>query len=208
MTAQLITMPATSCFAAISMRLNTVVGMSQSPFSMSQQAFLWEGEQWEADFTLPPIKERATYAEWQAFSLLLKGRYNYFLLGDPLARTPRGVATGTPLVDAAGQIGNTLTTSGWTPGVTGILKAGDYFQVGTGVNARLHMLTQDADSDTNGDATLTFRPALRSSPALNSAVVVNNAKGAFRLADNSVGWSANVGPFYNFSFSAIEVVVA
>lgn len=208
MTVQLIDMPATSCFANISMRLATIVGLTQSAFSMAQQAFLWDGEQWEVDFTLPPIKDRAVYAEWQAFSLKLKGRYNYFLLGDPLGRTPRGVGTGSPKVDNAGQIGNSLTTYDWTPGVTGIMKAGDYFQVGDGINARLHMLTQDIDSDTNGDATLVFRPALRSSPALNSAVVVNNAKGAFRLADNMVGWSANPGAFYSFAFSAIEVVVA
>ncbi len=68
-------------------------------------------------------------------------------MGDPVNTSPRGAATGTPLVKGASQTGNTLTTDGWTTGVTGILKAGDWIQLGTGSTSTLHKLQQAADSD-------------------------------------------------------------
>lgn len=208
MTQPLLNLPDSACIASVIMTLTRVVGVTKSPFTRESQSFKWPGEYWSADFRLPPITKRETASDWMAFGGKLEGMYGRFLMGDPAARTPRGIATGTPLVDGSSQSGNTLNTKGWTPNVTGILLKGDYFQVGTGSSSRLHMLTEDADSDGSGDAVLTLAPALRSSPADDSSVVVNEPKGVFMMIDNAFSWSVEPGPIYRFSFQAVEDVNA
>lgn len=83
-----------------------------------------------------------------------------------------GVATGTPLVNAAGQTGDTLVTKGWTNSTTGILKKGDVFTIdgvysinpqsyqSTGILQQF-VVTEDADSGAStGPATLKISPAI------------------------------------------------
>lgn len=83
-----------------------------------------------------------------------------------------GVATGTPLVNGAGQTGATLVTKGWTNSVTGILKAGDVFTIAgvysinpqtyqsTGILQQF-VVTADANSGAStGPAALSISPAI------------------------------------------------
>jgi len=190
------------------MTIDRVIGMTRSPFTKEESKFKWQGEAWSVDFQMPPFTRRSVAADWIAFGVKLEGMFNHFLLGDPSARIPRGVATGSPKVDGAGQQGNTLAVKDFTPSVTGILKKNDYFQIGTGALSRLHMLTEDADTDPSGDTILTFAPALRYSPADGAAIIVTDAKGVFRLTSNSWSWSVAPGPQYRLSFQATEVVDA
>jgi len=188
-------------------RLNAIdiVGLSQSPFTASQQVYRYQGQYWEADITLRPMsREEAEY--WISFLLKLNGQYGTFLLGDPNGATPRGVATGTPLVKGASQTGNELLTDGWTSGITGIMKAGDYIQLGTGANARLYKVLDDVNSDGSGNATLTIYPDLRSSPSDNAPIVVNNAKGNFRLNSAQTSWDITEAQFYGITFGAREAL--
>lgn len=188
-------------------RLNAVdiVGVSQSPFTASQQVYRYTGQFWEADITLRPMdRDEAEY--WISFLLKLNGQYGTFLLGDPNGATPRGVATGTPLVKGANQTGNELLTDGWTSGITGILKAGDYIQLGTAASARLYKVLDDVNSDASGNATLTLYPDLRSAPADNSAITVNNAKGNFRLSANNTAWDIGEAQIYGITFGAREAL--
>lgn len=101
-----------------------------------------------------------------------------------------GVATGTPLVQGAGQATTyaltkdtgtqTLNTDGWTNSTTGILKAGDVFTI-AGVFAvnpvtkstlpflKQFTVTADADSGaTTGPAALTIAPAIIASGAFQN----------------------------------------
>jgi len=208
MTVPVLNLPDSACIASVVMALTRITGISKSPFTASEQMFKWPGEFWAVDFKLPTITSRVTASDWIAFGAKLEGRYGIILLGDPAARLPRGVATGSPLVDGVDQTGNTLNTKGWTAGVTGVLLKGDYIQLGSGSSARLHMITEDADSDGSGEAALSIVPALRTSPADEAVIVVNNAVGAFRLTSDEFSWSVEPGPRYRFSFSAIEVVNA
>lgn len=204
MTAPLLTMPTTSNIAEVVFKLKRVVSRTFSPYTLHDQAFRWPGEQWMVDFTLPPIGDIDVANEWKAFGVRLEGSYGRFYMGDPSAPTPRGAATGTPLINGAGQLGNSIVTDGWTAGVTNILKAGDYVQIGT----RLHMQMVNVNSDGSGNTTLTLQPAVISAPADNSAVVVNNPKGIFKLSTNTFEWRVSPGPFYYISFQAEEVVGA
>ena len=207
-TPPIVELPESACFAEILFSIERVVGLTVSPYSRESQAFKWPGEQWKVDLTLPPMTNRAVANEWKAFGVAMEGKYGQFYIGDPSGKEPLGVATGTPLVDGAGQLGNTLNTKGWTHNITNILKAGDYIQVGTGVAARLHMNMTDVDSDGSGDAELTLQPALRYAPADGVAITVHNPVGLFRLASNSFSWRVSPGPVYRISLQAEEVVSA
>lgn len=119
-----------------------------------------------------------------------------------------GVATGTPLVQGAGQAvtyaaskatySQTLNTDGWTASTTGILKAGDVFEI-TGVYAvnpvdgsvlpflRQFVVLDDADSGAStGPAALTISPPIITSgpyktvsaaPADNAPITVKGTGG-------------------------------
>jgi hypothetical protein len=76
--------------------------------------------------------ERANAAEWQAFFISCKGIVNTFVLGDPLAKTPRGSVSGASSVtiSPANLIGSrSISTWGWTPSQTNIFRKMDYFQI-------------------------------------------------------------------------------
>ena len=189
-----------------SFRIRRVVGTSQSTFTGQQQVYRHQGEWWEAEVTLPPM--RHAYArEWLAKLVSMRGVFGQMYLGDWDARTARGTAgssAGTPLVNGASQTGNTLIIDGATASQTGYLKAGDYIQLGTGITQRLHMVIDDANSDGSGNVTLNIEPALRSSPADNLGIVVANTKGVFRLASNETNWEANAVSTYGLTFAVKE----
>ena len=110
-----------------------------------------------------------------------------------------------PFVNGAGQTGSELIIDGASPNEDGYLKAGDYIQLGTASSARLHKVLADVATDDDGNATIDIWPSLRSSPADNSTVIIENCKGRFRLAENVSGWNADVAQ-YGITFSAMEAV--
>ena len=205
---QIITAPTAGCASSVVMTLARTIARTTSPYTLEEQVFKWPGEQWIIEFNLPPFKNEAVAKQWVAFGVKLQGGFNRFLMGDPSSPNPRGVATGTPVVNGAGQSGNILSTSGWTPSTNGIMRAGDYIQLGSGAGAKLHMVVTDANSNGSGVASLEIEPALRVPPQAGSAVVVRNAKGVFRLVDNNFSWSVTPGKLYRVSFTAEEVVGA
>ncbi len=197
-----LTMPATPAPSRSAFRLHRVVAVATSPFTGQQQVQEHQGAWWEADISLPPMM-RDKAGAWQGFLLALRGRRGTFLMGDPDARTPRGVAAGNPWVAGAGQTGNTLVTAGWAPWTAGLLRAGDYIEL---PGNRLHMVVTDAASDAAGGSILTIEPALRGSPPTGGAVITRNARGLFRLATNDAGWDADAAGVYGFSFTCIEAL--
>lgn len=180
------------------------VAVSESPFSFAQQVQEHPGEAWEINFVLN-LLNREQAEEYNAFLLKLAGRVGTFTMAVPGSETPRGVATGTPLVNGAGQTGRSLIVDGFTPSATGILKAGDFIQLGSGSTTRLHKNLSDVDSDGSGQVTLDLAPKIITAPADNATVVVSNAKGLFRLKNNSN--PVNIKPPNQMSvqFSAREV---
>jgi len=198
-------LPTTTGIAKVRISANNVVGISQSPFTAKQQVYKYTGQFWEAEISLPPMK-RSEAEYWISFLLKLNGSYGTFLLGDPNGATARGVATGTPLVNGASQTGNELVTDGWTTSTTGILKAGDYIQLGGGASAKLHKVLDDVNSDSSGNATITIWPDLRSAPSDNAAIVVSGAKGVFRLSTNQSDWDVNEASIYGMTFPAREAL--
>lgn len=193
-------MPSTPDFSACKFGLVTNAKTFQSPLNFSAQTVEYSGSIWVAEYSLPPMR-REDAAAWVAFLVKLRGVAGRFYGMDPSGRVPRGTATGTPLVAGASQTGTSLATDGWTAGVTGILKAGDYISV----NSQLYMVTADANSDVGGAATLTIEPPLRSSPSDNAPITTTSATCVMRLADNDQSaWNVSGAMIYGLSFSAVE----
>ena len=200
-----LSLPDATSYQAARMTARSVVGVSKSPFTGVQQVQKHQGQWWEFEGSLAPMS-RADAEEWIAFFLKLNGMQGTFLLGDPLGTTARGIATGTPLIKGASQTGNSLITDGWTTSQTGIMKAGDYFQLGTGTSSRLYKVLADADSDGSGDSTFDIWPSINTALADNTALDVTSPAGLFRLATNEVGFDLQQAQKDGLAFSAFGVV--
>lgn len=200
-----LTFPTITGVRRIALRGRSAVARTESAFTFGQQIQAHAGQRWEAEVSLPPMK-RASAEEWIAFLLSLNGMEGTFLMGDPNGAAPRGVATGTPVVKGASQTGASLVTDGWTISQTGILKVGDYIQLGSGSSTRLYKVLADANSDGSGNATFDIWPDLRSSPGDNDALTVSSARGLWRLAANEMPWEADWMAFYGITFPCVEAL--
>ena len=180
------------------------VAVTESPFSFSQQVQEHPGEAWEIACVLT-LLNREQAEDYNAFILSLAGRVGTFTMAIPGSETPRGVATGTPLVKGASQTGRSLIMDGFTSGVTGILKAGDFIQLGGGSTTRLHKVLADVNSNGSGEVTVDIAPKIVTAPADNATVVVTNAKGLFRLKSNSNPVNIKPPNQMSIQFSAREV---
>jgi len=196
--------PTTFGASTFSIDLIPVVAVSESPYTNSQQAQAHQGETWEIQVGLE-LLNRDQFEEYSSFIHLLRGRAGSFTMAIPGSEKPRGSAGGTPVVAGAGQTGEDLNTSGWTPSQTGILKAGDYIQLGTGLTTRLHKVLIDVNSDAGGLATLTLAPKVVTAPADLATIIVNDAKGLFRLKSNSNPVNITPPNQFTVSFAAREV---
>lgn len=200
-----ITLPSSPAFRSCRISAPHVAGMTESPFTLEQQVYDWNAGRWTAEMSWPPMT-KAQAAPIIAALVSLRFRVGTFLLGDPDFASPIGVGTGTPLVAGAHTArASSLATKGWTPSQTGILKAGDRIQLGSGATARLHMVLTDADSDASGNATLDIWPPLRSDYADGAAIVTNDPKGVFSLAA-VVTWESDEAPLFGISLSAVEAL--
>ncbi len=201
-----LTFPTHTNVRSIDLRAVNAVAMSMSPFTYKQQVFAHQGQRWEADVTLPPMK-RSDAEQWVAWLVSLKGLRGTFLMGDPVGCTPRGSAGGTPLVNGASQTGDTLNIDGCTASQTPWIKAGDYIQLGSASSASLHKVLADANSDGSGEVVLDIWPNINVAQADNATIVTSNAKGVWRLANNESNWSINEIAVYGLTFGCTQAIV-
>lgn len=182
-----------------------VVGRSTSPFTRATQNFEHPGKIWELVVELNPMN-RAAAQEWIAFLTSLRGRYGTFTMGDPSAATPRGSATGAPVVKTSSETGFVLNTAGWTASATNILRKGDYVQLNDGATPRLYRSLADVDTTSGGVAALDLWPNLRSTPVSGTALTVNSCVTVWQLTDNGFITKIDGPGIYMISFSAEEAL--
>jgi hypothetical protein len=190
-------------FQSISMRLVRAVSMTESAFTLQQQVFQYDGARWQMEITLPPL----TYADarqWEAFILSLRGMRGTFLMGNPLHTQPTGTATTVLLNGQATVRSTSIAVDGSTQGST--LKAGDYFQIGSGNDAHIHQVAQDATFNASSQATLDIEPPLRTTYANNTTLDFTLPKGVWRLASNDIGWSVDQASIHGFTIPCVEAL--
>ncbi len=192
----LITMPSTPAFVKSRWSMARAVASSKSPFTGHEQVYSYDMACWQATMTLPPMK-RAQAGAWQAFFMLLKGRANTFLLGDPDGKSPQGGATTCSVASAAAIEATSISLT-----LNGTVKAGDYVQFGTGATSQLHMITADASA---GTVTASIEPPLKVLVGTGTASV-SNASCVMRMDSNDLGWDADHVSKYGFSFSCTEAL--
>jgi hypothetical protein len=145
-------------------------------------------------------QSQATSRAIAAFFVSMRGQSISFNLFNHAHPTPQGVATGTPIVYGAGQVGTQLITEGWTADVANILMAGDYIQVGT----KLKMIVENAESDSLGRSTLQVEPPWADSPADGAEVVINYPQVLMRLAADKAGLSTKAPLLSSGTINCVE----
>ena len=193
-----IAVPSGIAWTRLTMTPRSATARAASPFTGQTTLNRWPGQWWEVMFVSMPLT-RTLAGRLAGFGLQLMSGTGTFYFQDPCHTTPDGALGGTPVIDGAGQTGNSVAVRGATASVAGWLLAGDYVQIGTGY----HKLTQDADTDGFGKVTLEIFPALRDSPADGDSVITTGAKGVFQLAD-SVDWSLAGIMQRGMTFRAVE----
>jgi hypothetical protein len=179
--------------------LNSNTQSHKSPLSGVTQTLGLPGAYWSAVLSFEN-QEPAAARKLEAFLIGRRGQAVNFSLYDHAHPTPRGQATGTPLVYGSEQTGSQLITEGWTANVTGILKAGDYIQVGS----RLKMVVADANSDALGRSTLQTEPPWRLSPTDGASIITDHPTALMRLADNKSGFSTKPPYLSSGTISCVE----
>ncbi len=194
-------LPTVTGIASIKWAKSASVIRSDGSFDLTPKVYDWGGKRWDVEVSLPPLTE-SQWRIWEAFFLSLNGPVGTFWLGPTLDKTASGVATGTPLINGGSQTGASVVSDGWTISTTGILKAGDWVQIGN----RLHRVLADADSDGSGDCTFEVWPTLVTSPDDDDPIVVTNPKGLFRLTEMP-DLTQNVEQFAEgITFQAVEAL--
>lgn len=193
-----LSLPTVTRVRSIDLRAINAVAYSQSPFTFSGQAHAYQGQMWQADVSLPPMRRTAA-EQWLAFLVSLRGQYGTFLLGDPTCSSIRGTATSCSITGSSGD----NTVSATVPSGETLL-AGDYIQLGSAATATLHKVLVDY-TGTGADADLEIWPALRVNQSSASATL-SNAKGNFRLSTNEQAWSIDEASIYGITFGAMEAI--
>ena len=202
-----LSLPDTTSIQEAEFTQNSVVAVTQSEFTGSQQVQKHDGQWWMVRAAIIP-KTRTDGDDWAGFFMSLNGAEGTFLIGDPHGVTAKGSAStapGTPLVMGASQTGDQLVMDGAPNNATNYFKRGDWIQLGSSSSARLYRIKEDASSNGSGEITLEIWPDLRSSPGNNDVITVASTVGVFRLTD-APSYRINAEHIYIQNFTAIEAI--
>ena len=175
---------------SMSMRLNRVVAIAESPFTLDAQAFTHQGARWQAEITLPPLDHDEARSV-EGFIVGLIGREGTFNFGNPLHTS---TATATLGAEAVIRDATLTTTAGGSA-----VSSGTYFQLGN----YLYIVTENKAS---GAGTLKFQPPLRETIASGEVCDFTLPKSTWRMSSNDVGWSISEASIYGFSFACEEAL--
>jgi hypothetical protein len=204
-TPTVITFPSIANPAKVDWMLHRFDGRFESPLSGSIQQLLRPGARWEATFSWTTLSE----ADWHQLAAWWNqmAQANYRCALPNYAYQALGSLAGTPLVNGAAQTGSTLATKGWTASASGVLKAGDMFQITDGTKHQLVMVTADANADGLGHSSVSITPPLRISPTDASALVVANPTARFMLSNGDTSLSFQPPRLSSASLSLIEDIL-
>ena len=127
------------------------------------------------------------------------------MIGDPDARTPRGNISGSVTLGSNASIGDyTVTLATSQTSQVNVFRAGDYIQFGSGATSKLHMIVDDANSDSSGNVNVNIEPAIKTAVSSGQTVVYSNPRGVFRMVNPEISWDADELSKYGISFVIME----
>jgi hypothetical protein len=201
----LVSLPTGTEPAELEVSFNDSVATVESPFTKQLQTQSWPGaDWWEGTITLPPMSTLES-APWEAFLGECRGQLNVFQAPDWRRLNPMGLAIGSyPEVDSTSPntaMTTTLGTTGWLVSTNGVLMPGDRFQIGY----RYHMVCEQVNSDSSGNAQITIWPSLREQPTPGTLLILDAPQVLLRLASNRRTFQASPQRLTTLSFAAVEV---
>lgn len=178
-----IDLPAEDCAAKCELVMYDVVTASVSPFTGVGQFFDYNAGRWGMRITIPPVG-RSDGQKWISFLAKLRGRVGTFQAGVPGHRDPLGSARetqGVPRVKGGTQQGLEILVDGMPASTYEYLADGDFIQIGV----RLYIVTARVNTNSSGEARINVWPWVEYAEHADGArVIVQNAKGLFRLREN------------------------
>lgn len=191
-----ITFPSSPKPSTMSWRLVQPAQQNISQWTGARQVLASGRGWWECTLTLPPIVGESAVNSWRAFIGLARGVTNDFQV--PVNEIDQSGLTVTARINGANQTGRSLNTDGW-PNSTAILSAGQFVTIGN----QLLQLTADVTSNGSGQATISFEPAIRVSPADNAVIEYKNPYALMYFLEDP-GYSVEPGLVYSMSFNLRE----
>lgn len=191
-----ISFPSSPKPASMSWKLTQPAQQNISQWTGARQVLPSGRGWWECSVSLPPIVGTSNVNVWRSFFGAAQGATNDFQV--PVSPIAQSTATATPQVNGAGQTGRSLSTKGW-PASTTVLSGGQYVTI----NNQLLQLTANVVSDGSGNATISFAPSIRVSPADNAAIEFKNPYALMFFAEDP-GYSVEPGMVYSISFNLRE----
>lgn len=205
---------------------NTAVFVS--PLSRAVQTLELAGARWVCSMTFPPMAT-TVWRVWTAWVAKMRGSSGRVYFGPPHytgisapSWTPNLSAVtcdstavkcdsttlvdqtdempwGAPIARGAGQTGEYIRTDGWVAAVT-VMAAGDFLSYDTSRGRTLHMVVEDAVSNTAGVARIRIEPPIRTSPEDDAEIEVTTPTCVMALKDGMAG-SASWSPYLKASVS-------
>ncbi len=185
----------------VSFIMESAVGRSVSPFSSTEQVYVWPGQRWRVVLKMPSMTVEDGLA-WQAFFGDLNGIAGTFWVHDPAFVRTDEIDFGTPEVAGAHAAGVAILTRGWNANQR-VLHKGQKIEIG----GRLRQVLDDVYSDLDGNASLRCWPQCRTL-ADGQAIEWQNPKGVFRASSvPEFTWDSKRLQA-GFQFSADEAILA
>lgn len=172
----------TTILQASSVDFSLVSLTAQSPASAFNRFSFTSGptsEFWRAMLTIVPGKS-AHWRELRALMIGLRGGRNKLRIYDPSSAPMRGAGGASPTINIAvdGEAGDeSITLKNLTVSQAVALAADDKL----GIGENLYTVTDDAGSDSSGEATVSILPPLRQGAAVDDPVNTLKPTGLFRL---------------------------
>ncbi|MAD75169.1 MAG: hypothetical protein CML20_10325 [Rheinheimera sp.] len=130
------------------------------------------GHKWEITLISTPLNANDLSRAF-GWACSLKGRFTAFTAVIPRYSDTKGVGSGSPVVRTATTQGATaVPMEGFSGPVNGQLLAGDFIKFAN--HSKVYIVTEDANSNVNGQVTVNIHPQLMKAVPLNTAMVIRD----------------------------------
>jgi hypothetical protein len=170
--------------------------------SLKRQVRTTGAHRWNLSFGWQPMP-RATFMQFYAFLMALRGTTDTFTCTLAGHTAPQGSWVGTPVVNGAAQSGRSVSMRGFTASAANVAKAGDLIKFAG--HTKVYMVTADASANGSGIATVAVEPALLASPADGEVITYSNVPFTVALAGDTFDMALSPGMLAPLSITAVEV---